>query len=315
MILKAKRWLHEFGILGMNRRNAEFIMRFNPRSSFPLVDNKLMTKRLAETYRIPTPPLYHVIEYHGDIAGLQEMLNDHKDFVIKPARGAGGSGILLITNHQELRFFKPNGEVMSWTDLTYHIFDILSGVYSLEGLEDRALIETFIHPDPVFASVTYYGVPDIRIVVYRGVPVMGMIRLPTKASDGKANLHRGAIGVGVDMMEGVTTTAVHRSIIITHHPDTGYPLSDIPVPYWKEMLYMATRTFDMTGLGYLGADMVIDRERGPLLLELNARPGLQIQIANRKGLWSRLELIDKAPPDIFTTPEMRVEWALKTFAP
>jgi hypothetical protein len=117
------------------------------------------------------------------------------------------------------------------------------------------------------------------------------------------------------MMEGVTTTAVHRSIIITHHPDTGYPLSDIPVPYWKEMLYMATRTFDMTGLGYLGADMVIDRERGPLLLELNARPGLQIQIANRKGLWSRLELIDKAPPDIFTTPEMRVEWALKTFAP
>jgi len=314
MILKAKRWLHEFGILGMNRRNAEYIMRFNPRSSFPMVDDKFMTKRLAEAYQIPTPPLYHVIEYHGDIAGLEKVLEGCQDFVIKPARGAGGSGILLIKDRQASGFVKPSGELISWTDLTYHIFDILSGIYSLEGLEDRALIEAFIHPDPVFAAVTYYGVPDIRIVIYRGVPVMGMIRLPTSASDGKANLHRGAIGVGVDMRDGMTSTAVHRSMVITHHPDTGHPLDNIQVPYWKEMLHMAARTFDMTGLGYLGVDMVIDRERGPLLLELNARPGLQIQVANQKGLLKHLELIDKAPSAIFDSPEARVAWALETFS-
>jgi alpha-L-glutamate ligase-like protein len=313
MILKTIRLLRDIGVLGMNRRNAEYIMRSNPRPSFPLVDDKLMTKRLAEAHQIPTPPLYHVIEYHGDIVRLEEMLNDHQEFVIKPARGAGGSGILLITSHQKSRFVKPNGEFISWTDLTYHIFDILSGIYSLEGLEDRVLIETFIHPDPIFARVTYYGVPDIRIIVYRGVPMMGMIRLPTLASDGKANLHRGAIGVGVNIKEGVTTTAVHRSIVITHHPDTGHPISDIQVPYWKEMLDIAGRAFEMTGLGYLGVDLVIDRERGPLLLEMNARPGLQIQIANQAGLLRRLELIDKAPPEIFSTPETRVEWALKTF--
>jgi len=313
MILKTNSWLHQFGILGMNRRNAEYIMRFNPRSSFPLVDDKLLTKRLAEGYQIPIPPLYHVIDYHGDIAGLEKVLRDHQDFVVKPTRGAGGSGIVLITSHQETRFIKPNSEVMSWTDLTYHIFDILSGIYSLEGLEDRALIEAFIHPDPVFAAVTYYGVPDIRVVVYRGVPVMGMVRLPTKESDGKANLHRGAIGVGVNIKDGATTTAVHHSMVITHHPDTGHPLSGIQVPYWKEMLDIAARSFDMTGLGYLGVDMVIDQERGPLLLELNARPGLQIQVANQKGLWGRLELIDQAPSGIFTSPEERVEWAVKAF--
>jgi len=313
MILKAKRWLHEFGILGMNRRNAEYIMGFNPRSSFPLVDDKFKTKRLAEAYQIPTPPLYHVIEYHGDMAGLEKVLRDHQDFVVKPARGAGGSGIVLITDRQASSFVKPSGEVISWTDLNYHIFDILSGIYSLEGLEDRALIEAFIHPDPVFAAVTYYGVPDIRIVAYRGVPVMGMIRLPTSASDGKANLHRGAVGVGIDIKEGTTSTAVHRSMVITHHPDTGHPLSDIQVPYWKEMLHMAARTFDMTGLGYLGIDMVIDQERGPLLLELNARPGLQIQVANQRGLLKHLELVDKAPPNILTTPETRVAWALDSF--
>jgi len=315
MILKTNSWLHQFGILGMNRRNAEYIMRLNPRSSFPLVDDKLMTKRLAKAHQIPTPSLYHVIEYHGDLGGLEEMLSDHQDFVIKPARGAGGSGILLIKSHERSSFFKPSGEALSWTDLTYHIFDILSGVYSLEGLEDRTLIEAFVHPDPIFAAVTYYGVPDIRIIVYRGVPVMGMVRLPTQESDGKANLHQGAIGVGVNIKDGTTSTAVHHSGIITHHPDTDHLLSDIQVPYWKEMLHIAARTFDMTGLGYLGVDMVIDRERGPLLLELNARPGLQIQIANQAGLLRRLELIDKASAEIFPTPETRVEWALKTFAP
>jgi alpha-L-glutamate ligase-like protein len=254
-----------------------------------------------------------VIDYHGDIAGLEKVLSEIKDFVVKPARGAGGSGIVLITDHQASSFVKPSGEALSWTDLTYHIFDILSGIYSLEGLEDRALIEALIHPDPVFAAVTYYGVPDIRIVVYRGVPVMGMVRLPTQESDGKANLHRGAIGVGVNIKDGTTSTAVHHSMVITHHPDTGHPLSDIQVPYWKEMLHIAARASDMTGLGYLGVDMVIDQERGPLLLELNARPGLQIQVANQKGLLKHLEFIDKAPSNIFTTPETRVAWASDAF--
>ncbi len=313
MIFKTLSWLHQFGILGMNRRNAEYIMRLNPRSSFPLADDKFTTKRLAEAHQIPTPPLYHVIEYHGDLAGLEEMLIDLHDFVIKPARGAGGSGILLITGHRGSRFVKPSEEALSWADLTYHIFDILSGIYSLEGLEDRALIEAFIHPHPVFAAVTFSGVPDIRIVVYRGVPAMAMVRLPTRASDGKANLHRGGIGVGIDIREGRTRTGVHRSEIVTYHPDTGNPVSGIKIPHWESMLLMAARAVDMTGLGYLGVDMVIDCERGPLLLELNARPGLQIQIANQRGLRQRLELIDKASPDIFATPEARVAWAREKF--
>jgi alpha-L-glutamate ligase-like protein len=314
MILKAIRWLQDVGVLGMNRRNAEYILRFNPRSSFPLVDDKLKTKQLAEAYQIPTPPLYNVIEHHGDIVRLEEMLRDHQDFVIKPARGAGGSGIVLVIDHTVGSFIKQNGEVIPLKDLTYHISDILSGIYSLEGLEDRAFIEALVHPDTVFDAVTYRGVPDIRIIVYRGVPVMSMVRLPTRASDGKANLHRGAIGVGIDMGVGTTLAGVHRSRVVTHHPDTNKPVMGIQVPHWESMLFMAAKAVDMTGLDYLGVDLVIDRERGPLLLELNARPGLQIQIANQAGLFKRLEVIDKAPPEIFATPEIRVAWALETFS-
>jgi len=313
VILETFRRLKMAGLLGMNRRNADYIMRCNPRSLFPLVDDKILTKKLAESYQIPAPPLYAVIDQHGGVAGLLESLGGNRQFAVKPARGSGGSGIILIGDVTEKGYVTQSGQLISPQDLSYHISDILSGVYSLSGLEDKALIEALIHPDSTFETVTFQGVPDIRVISYRGVPVMSMVRLPTRASDGKANLHRGAIGAGVDLSKGVTMTAVSRSQVISQHPDTGKPVSGIQIPYWEKILWMGARSFEMTGLGYIGVDLVIDRDRGPLLLELNARPGLAIQLANRRGLKERLDRIDRAPAEIFASAEARVEWAKGAF--
>jgi alpha-L-glutamate ligase-like protein len=313
MILEAFRRLKKAGVLGMNGRNAEYIMRCNPRSFFPLVDDKVLTKNLAESFQIPTPILYYLVDRYGDVAGFQEALRDIRQFAVKPARGSGGSGIVLIRDRTERGYITQSGELISPQNLFYHITDILSGIYSLSGLEDRAILEALIHPDPVFDEINYQGVPDVRIVVYRGVPVMAMVRLPTKASDGKANLHRGAIGAGIELNKGITITAVHRSKVVSKHPDTGNPVSGVQVPYWEKMLWIAARSFDMTGLGYIGVDLVIDRDRGPLLLEFNARPGLAIQLANRKGLKERLDKIDQAPPEVFASAEARVRWAQDAF--
>ena len=313
MIWKEAHYLEELGILGMNRRNAEYIMRFNPRSAFPLVDDKVLTKQLAAKHDIPVPPLYHIIEHHGDLAGFETALSGHPQFVVKPARGSGGSGIVLVTNCSPRGFIKPSGKVVSKEDLVYHISGILSGIYSLEGLEDRALIEGLVIPDPIFAAITYEGVPDIRFIVYRGFPLMAMVRLPTRSSDGKANLHQGAIGVGIDLKSGRTQSGVHHSLVIDRHPDTENPVSGIQVPYWEKMLGMAARSSEMTGLGYVGVDLVVDQDQGPLLLELNARPGLAIQIANQDGLYGRLKKIDQAPPDIFESVDKMVAWSMETF--
>jgi alpha-L-glutamate ligase-like protein len=313
MILEAFRRLKRAGVLGMNGRNADYIMRCNPRPFFPLVDDKVLTKKLAESHQIPTPTLYYVIARYGDVTGFQEALRGICQFAVKPARGSGGSGIVLIRDCANQGFVTQSGEVLSPQNLFYHISDILSGIYSLSGLEDRAIVEALIHPAPVFDAISYQGVPDIRIVVYRGVPVMAMVRLPTKASDGKANLHRGAIGAGIELNKGITITAVHRSMVVSDHPDTGNPVSGVQVPFWEKMLWIAARSFEMTGLGYIGVDLVIDRDRGPLLLELNARPGLAIQLANRKGLKARLDKIDQAPPEVFASPESRVQWAKRNF--
>jgi alpha-L-glutamate ligase-like protein len=313
MIFVAFRRLKQAGVLGMNGRNADYIMRCNPRSFFPLVDDKVLTKKLAESFQIPTPILYYVVDRYGDVAGFQEALRGIRQFAVKPARGSGGSGIVLIRDHTEKGYVTQSGELISPQNLFYHITDILSGIYSLSGLEDRAILEALIRPDPVFDAISYQGVPDVRIVVYRGVPVMAMVRLPTKASDGKANLHRGAIGAGIELNKGITITAVHRSRVVSNHPDTGNPVSGTQVPYWEKMLWIAARSFEMTGLGYIGVDLVIDQDQGPLLLELNARPGLAIQLANRRGLKERLDKIDQTPPEVFASAEARVRWARETF--
>ena len=135
--------------------------------------------------------------------------------------------------------------------------------------------------------------PDIRIIVFLGVPVMSMVRLPTRMSDGKANLHQGALGAGIDIATGETLTAVWGTEIVTKHPDTDKPVTGLVIPNWDSLLALAARCYEMTGLGYQGVDIVLDKDKGPLILELNARPGLNIQIANNAGLLGRLALVEQ----------------------
>jgi alpha-L-glutamate ligase-like protein len=302
------RRLREIGLLGINRRNLDFIFRYNPRQFYPLVDDKLQTKQLAQHAGIAIPPLYQVIEYHYQLKHLATLLEPYPDFVIKPAHGSGGNGIVIIEQHHEQRYRKVNGEVVNLFELQHHISSILGGLYSLGGHADSALFEYRIRFDPVFSRITYQGVPDIRIIVFHGVPVMAMLRLPTRQSQGKANLHQGAVGVGIDLATGQTTSAVHANNLIDEHPETGQTLHGVLVPYWDAMLLTAARCFELTGLGYIGADFVLDRDKGPLMLELNARPGLNIQIANRAGLLPHLQQVQAILPNQFTA-EQRVAFA------
>lgn len=307
----AKR-LKESGVLGLNQRNLAYTLAYNPRQLYPLVDDKLQTKRLAESANIPIPPLYGVIDIQRQVKDLGELLSPHQDFVIKPAHGTGGNGIIVIDGRWRSLYRKVNGTMLSEHDLQHHVSNILSGMYSLGGQTDKALIEYRVKFDPVFAAITYQGVPDIRLVVFMGVPVMAMVRLPTRRSVGKANLHQGAVGAGIDMASGMTMNAVERNHMVTIHPDTGHELAGVQVPYWNEMLLTAARCYEMTGLGYIGADFVLDRDMGPLLLELNARPGLNIQIANHIGLYRRLRLVEASLPTL-SDPAQRVEFARQKF--
>jgi alpha-L-glutamate ligase-like protein len=292
-LLASPRYLRQLGVLGMNARNALYIGPNNPRRFYPRVDDKLLTKQLAIDAGIAVPELYGIVETQHGAGRIDRILDGRTDFVIKPAHGAGGDGITVITGRIGSSYRKASGVPMDLDELSHHISNILSGMYSLGGRPDRAMIEYRVHAHPVFNSIAYHGVPDVRVIVYRGYPVLSMVRLPTRLSDGKANLHQGAIGVGVDIGSGRTTHGVWREAPVTVHPDTMYSIAGVEVPDWETVLQLSARAYELTGLGYLGVDIVIDSSLGPLILELNARPGLSIQIANRIGLRSRLEIVDR----------------------
>jgi len=297
--------LRRNGVLGINRRNSEFIRQWNPRRLYPLVDDKLRTKRLALTAGMPVPDLFGVIETQHDIRDLPGIVADRQQFVVKPAHGSGGNGVLVITGRRGNRFAKASGALLDENELDHHISNMLSGLYSLGGQRDRVVVEYYVRCDPELAKISFRGVPDIRLIVFRGYPVMAMIRLPTRLSDGRANLHQGAVGVGIALASGTTLGGVQENHRITEHPDTGHQLEGMTIPGWDRILEMAASCYEMTGLGYLGVDIVVDRDFGPLILELNARPGLAIQIANGSGLHHRLIQIEQLG-ETSHTPDQRL---------
>ncbi len=307
--------LKRAGIVGMNRRNVRYIAENNPRELYPRVDDKLKTKQLAIEGGLAVPKLIGVVTTTGQIAELPEFLQTHEGFVIKPSRGSGGKGILVITGRSNERYVKPSGSEMSFSGISRHISNTLSGLFSLGGKPDVAMIETLIAFDDSFEGFSFEGVPDIRVIVYKGFPAMAMTRLSTQESDGKANLHQGAVGVGLNIGTGRALRGVMHDRPVDTHPDTGARLADIAVPRWEELIHLAARCHEVTQLGYLGVDVVLDRNRGPLVLELNARPGLAIQVANGMGLKTRLDQIEAeiaAGADQWQAAE-RAAWSLQHF--
>jgi len=306
--------LKKQGVLSINRRNSDYLLSYNARARYPLVDDKLKTKQLALEANIAVPDLYAVIQEEHEIPALEERLRTYSDFVIKPAHGAGGDGILVITDRIMDRYRLMNGQLLTPPQLSYHLSCLLSGTYSLGGHPDHAIIERRVRVDSTFCEISYEGVPDIRIITLLGYPAMAMVRLPTRLSGGKANLHQGAIGVGIDLSTGLTYGGVFRNDTIDYHPDTLKPIAAIQVPYWDEILTIAARCYELTHLGYLGADIVLDKDAGPLLLELNARPGLNIQIANRAGLMHRYTSIEaQHQKHLNESPSERVTFSQQAF--
>ena len=284
--------LRRAGVLGINRRNANYTLRWNPRRFYPLVDDKLATKRLCQQAGIPVPALLAVARHHFQIRHLLPVLASRDAFVLKPVHGALGNGIVVVTGRAGDLLVRAGGRTLEPADFDYHAAGIISGLYSLGGQPDMAMVEERLETHPLFAELATQGVPDVRVIVYRGVPVMAMTRLPTRASDGRANLHQGAIGVGICLLTGRTRFAILRGRPATRNPDSGRTVLDLEIPAWDRILEIAVRAADRAHLGYVGADVVIDAARGPVVLELNARPGLAIQLANRAGLRPRLDTVD-----------------------
>lgn len=278
----------------MNARNLDFVRPFNRRRGMRIADQKLLCKRILANAHLPVSALIGRIRSREELEKF-DWAKLPESFALKPNRGFGGEGILVVYSRKKNRpdaWVKANGSIITIEDLKTHIENILDGSFSLSNTPDTAFFEERLKLLKLFKPYAFKGIPDIRVIVFNRIPVMAMLRLPTRASDGKANLQQGAIGVGIDMATGTTTSAIMgKGQVIECVPGTQLSLSGIRIPYWKHILTMAVEAQSISSLGFLGADIAIDRDQGPVILELNARPGLSIQLANFAGLKERLDRV------------------------
>jgi alpha-L-glutamate ligase-like protein len=283
-------------VYGINRRNLGLVYPNNPRRNYPWADDKLLAKEAFRAKGVPSPETLAVCDGLYAVPGVVEALRGRSRFVAKPANGSGGGGILVAGEWDAERqaWRKAGGGEVTPLQLARHLADVVFGVHSNQ-LEDRAFVEERVEPHPLFAALWADGLCDVRVIVLRGRPVMSMIRVPTAESGGRANLHQGGLGIAVDLETGRTFRALHRGRAVERHPESDAPLVGLVVPSWPEVLDVARRAALAVPLGYLGVDVVVDREKGPLVLEINARPGLEIQNVNGHGLGPALARAGAAP--------------------
>jgi hypothetical protein len=374
-------------ILGLNSRNHLYLSRYNSRRGRQIADSKYLTKKLLRRHKLPHPRL---LAYFDSAEALSKFNWDNlaENFVIKPAAGYAGEGIILVkkrlgktfqktqntqspgksekSENQKVRnsdsptfrrsgypslpsFPKENppddnskyqlmdGSAVTLDDLKLHILDILAGRFDKYDLPGAAMVEERVKKHHRFKRYAYQGTPDVRVIVFNKVPVMAMLRLPTPQSRGRANLHQGAVGVGVDLATGITTHAVHwdrpiraiplqkslkmdnldvleldnlksrrldqgikKSRIQDQEPPSSnfkkstlsLKLNGLRLPWWDQILELSISAQTIVPLGYMAVDFLLDPDKGPLIIELTARPGLSIQLANQAGLERRLERVE-----------------------
>jgi len=274
--------------LGINARNHLYVSRYNSREAKKFADNKLYTKRFLQSRHIGVAKLYHVVKSNKDLQNL-DLKTLPKSFVIKPNRGYGGEGILVINGRKGGQFISVSGEKYSTEEIFYHCVDILDGKYAISGIRDQVIIEEFLESHPDFKNILPEGLPDLRILVFNHVPIIGMLRIPTKNSQGKANLHLGAIGVGIDMGTGKTTYGIQGNRYIRKFTN-GESVENFQVPHWDEILKISSQIQKISKIGYMAVDLSITKT-GIKVLEVNARAGLSVQICNRAFLKTRLEKV------------------------
>ncbi len=280
------------GVLSINKRNLEYVYMYNRRRDYPVADNKLLTKRILQQHGVPVPETLATFGYFYELKNLADTLAPFDEFVIKPARGSAGGGIIVITGRDADGWLGSGGRRYTLEQLKQHISDIIFGIHSF-GLHDEVLIERRVNQHPEVERMCAGGLADVRIITLLQQPVIAMLRVPTRASSGRANLHQGALGIAVDLYSGNTTNAILNGRDISHHPDTGLALHGITLPFWEQVVDAARRAAGVVPLRYLGVDVTVSAT-GPVILEINVRPGLEIQNVNNLGMRHLLKSVENS---------------------
>jgi len=278
-------------ILGLNYRNLK-LQVYNQKEAINFANNKLKTKHFFSVRGIPVPKLMGIFKNREDVNKF-DFANLNKDFVIKPNQGAEGKGIIPFKERKGDKFITISNKELTTNELKNHIINITQGIYN-NGNKDTAFFEQRIKNSPELEEITYKGLPDVRVICFNQIPVMAMLRVPTKESDGRANLAENAMAIGINLSNGEPSYYYYNGKITKKDPLNKNSIKR--VPNFIRVLQIAVKCSQLSKLKLAGCDVAFNEKNEPCLIEINARPGLKIQLANKDSLKERINKIKDLKP-------------------
>jgi hypothetical protein len=336
----------DWWILGMNKRNNTYITEFNPKKGIRLANNKIQTKKFLTQRGIPVPQTIAHIKTRQERLYFDFSKITHTTFVIKPNKWSKGSGIFIIKEMRLRKDYQPTQQVQETGEKTFwdrfNIFNqnfdavydswyeffvgstwiseqnlkekclwIFDGSYSSNNKSDTILLEDRLLPGIGFTEFCEYGLADMRVIIFNLVPMIAMLRMPTKESWGKANLAQGGIWLGLDIITWKINSLYRKwKSYTSEFPPEWQHFKGKTIPYRKEIIQYSANAQYFVNIGYLGMDWVIT-QKWPKLLEINARSWLEIQNITGKPLLSIMQKIEDL--DI-TTPNKWIEISKSLFS-
>jgi alpha-L-glutamate ligase-like protein len=264
-------------VLGINKRNRDYIYKNNDKKLLRLAADKVATKAALSKYDIQCPETIALCTSQNELPLFLETMRNTKQFALKPNNGSRGNGILICRGCDDGHFLLAGGKRCDLISIRQHVVDILIGAFSQSGEEDQAYIEPLIVQHDFFNRLSTQGLSDIRVILDHGIVISAMLRVPTEQSNGKANLHQGAVGISIDIKSGQLIDALLKGKKIEKIPSSQQIIKGSVLPYWESILLISARCYEAIPLGYMGVDICIDKLDGPIVLEVNGRPGLEIQ--------------------------------------
>lgn len=318
----------------MNQRNNIYVKEFNPDRGIRLANNKEQTKKFLSQRSIPVPKTFIHIKTRQEWFHFDAWELPVKSFVVKPNKGSKWQGIFVVNDYRKRENiqtkkttlgkinlyekqiedfgyeFSIGGKRINEIDFKKKAGGIFQGLFSSLGKPDTMLVEDKLIPWAEFELFCQYGLADLRIIMFNLVPVIAMLRVPTKESGGKANLAQGGIGLGVDVVTGKINTLYWQGKSYTSaFPEEWSQFKNKKIPYRQEILEYSANAQYFVNSWYLGMDWVVT-SKWPKLLEINARAWLEIQNITGKSL---LNIMKKIEDLHVTTPSKGLEISRSLF--
>lgn len=247
---------------------SKFYAEYSPKEA---ATNLRIKPKFHEHYGKYTRRDYFIHE-HG-IEKLKEFVEKHREFIVKPVDGLGGSGVR-----------KASIDEYASIDELYNKIET-----------NRTFLEEIVVQNEEWGKICPKSVNTIRAMTRIMNGKAELFYVAARIGNGKVimdNFHQGGVGVSIDMEKGTLVgNAVSKDLEeMEVHSATGIKFNGYKIPYWNEIKKMVCEAAEINKeVRVVGWDVALAKD-GPLLIEANRRPGFDlVQVLLNHGAKYMLE--------------------------